>query len=63
MIFTCCSRPTLKLENGKDPSVSFSEPLKHVITLRGPSRGKQQEHGALGRKAVLCDGKETRFDS
>ena len=42
MILTCCSRTILELENGKDPSVFFGEPLKHVITLRGPSRGKQK---------------------
>ena len=32
MLFSTCSQ-TL---NGKDPRVSFGEPLGHVITLRGP---------------------------
>ena len=32
---TNCSRPILKFENGMDPRVSFVEPMKHVITLRG----------------------------
>ena len=29
-------------ENGKDPVVTFVEPLVQVITPRGPSHGKQK---------------------
>ena len=39
---TCCSRPVLKLENGKDRRVSSGEPLSHVITLPGPFMATRQ---------------------